>query len=226
VVRRGDGRLWCGQGTSLGAYTLIDTADGPIVLDHGVVVEGLALLQGPLYVGPGTRIRAGARIYGETSLGAVCKLGGEIAESTFLDLGNKQHDGFIGHAYLGSWINLGAGTTCSDLKNNYGEVRVDLGSGPIATGQRFLGVLVADHTKTAIGTVLNTGTTIGFASNVFSAGFPSKFLPNLTWGGDPQGRRYDPGRAAATARTAMQRRGCRFTPAHERLFAALGRPVG
>ncbi|MFO7653937.1 MAG: putative sugar nucleotidyl transferase [Candidatus Krumholzibacteriia bacterium] len=219
----GDAGVWLGADVDLGPQTVLAADHGPIVLDRGVVVEGLCYLAGPLYVGPGARIKAGARIYGETSVGAGCKLAGEVAESTFLDLGNKQHDGFIGHAYLGGWVNLGAGTTCSDLKNNYGTVRVDQGAGEVDTGQRFVGLLLGEHAKTAIGTMLNTGSCVGFASNVFARGFPPKFLPNFTWGDDPAGPPYDAARAAATARTVMARRGCRFTAAHEQLFGALAR---
>ncbi len=124
-------------------------------------------------------------------------------ESTFLDLVNKQHDGFIGHAYLGSWVNLGAMTTCSDLKNNYGRIRVDVGAGEEDTGLRFLGLMMAEHGKTAIGTLFNTGTAVGFASNVFAVGFPPKSLPNFTWGDGRSATRQDPARAAATAAVAM-----------------------
>ncbi len=214
--------IWTAAGARIGPGVVMDAAAGAIVIDRGARVEGLCYLQGPLYVGPGSLIKAGARLYGETALGAACKMAGEIGETQAADFVNKQHDGFIGHAVLGSWVNLGAGTTCSDLKNTYGTVRVDYGLGEVDSGLRFLGVMCAEHAKSAIGTLFNTATTVGFGSNVFGAGFPPKCLPNFTWG-DPGGPPYDAARAAAVARTVMGRRGCLFTPAHERLFMSLAR---
>jgi len=197
----------------------MDATAGPIVLDRSVRVSPHSYLEGPLYVGPGSEIKAGARIYGETSLGAVCKVAGEIAESTFGDFTNKQHDGFIGHALIGSWVNLGAGTTCSDLKNNYGPVSVDLGRGAQRTDRRFVGLLMGDHGKTAIGTLFNTGTSVGFGSNVFAAGFPPRYLANLTWGTAGGGHEVE--KAIATARVVLGRRGCALTEADEALFRFL-----
>ena len=186
-------------------------------------VQPFSYLEGPLYVGPGTLIKAGARIYGETSLGAVCKVAGEVGESIFADFVNKQHDGFMGHAVLGSWVNLGAGTTNSDLKNNYGPVRVDLGRGPVDTGLRFLGLLMGEHSKSAIGTLFNTGTCVGFSCNVFASGFPPKFLPNFSWGLDGT-TRYAVEPAIATARVVMSRRGVAFQDVHAALFRVLAGP--
>jgi UDP-N-acetylglucosamine diphosphorylase/glucosamine-1-phosphate N-acetyltransferase len=213
--------LWLGPGCELARDVAVDTRGGPVVLGAGVRVMPHAYLEGPLHVGSGSIIKAGAAIYGETSLGVVTRIGGEVGESTFLDLANKQHEGFIGHAYIGSWCNLGALTTNSDLKNTYGTIRVDLGAGPEDSGQRFVGVMMGEHAKTAIGTLLNTGTTVGFASNVFGSGFPDKRLPCFTWGDGRGDDRHDPQRALATARTVMARRGCRTTAGHEAVFRAL-----
>lgn len=213
--------VWLGPGCELAFDVAVDTRGGPVVLGAGVRVMPHAYLEGPLYVGSGSIIKAGAAIYGETSLGAVARIGGEVGESTFLDLANKQHEGFIGHAYIGSWCNLGALTTNSDLKNTYGSIRVDLGAGLEDSGQRFVGVLMGEHVKTAIGTLLNTGTTVGFASNVFGSGFPDKCLPCFTWGDGQSGDRHDPQRALTTARTVMARRDCRTTDGHAAVFRAL-----
>jgi len=167
------------------------------------------------------RVKAGARLYGESSFGIGNRLAGEVGESTFGDFTNKQHEGFIGHAVLGSWVNLGALTTCSDLKNNYGDVKVDLGNGPQATGQRFVGLLAGDHVKTAIGTLFNTGTCVGFASNIFGDGMPPKHVPAFSWGGRADDPPYGLEAALATARVVLGRRGCRLEPAHEQLFRVL-----
>ncbi len=215
----GSDGIWLAAGVCLAPTTVLDITRGPIVLDRGVEVMPHSYLAGPLYVGPGTVIKAGAKIYGETSVGAVCKIAGEVAETTIGDFSNKQHDGFIGHAVLGSWVNLGAGTTCSDLKNNYGPVRIDLGDGPVDTGLRFIGLLMGDHSKTAIGSLLNTGTCIGFSCNVFGTGFPPKYLVSFTWGFGQEVYAWE--KAVATAEVVYKRRGCSFTPAHANLFRTL-----
>lgn len=214
--------VWLADDVRLEPTAVLDAGAGPIVLDRGVRVMPHAYLAGPLYVGAGTLIKAGARIYGDTSLGAICKVAGEVGESTFADFVNKQHEGFIGHAVLGSWVNLGADTTCSDLKNNYGPVRVDLGRGAIDSGLRSVGLLMGEHSKSAIGTHFNTGTCVGLACNVFADGFPPKYLPNFTWG-DSAECIHDPSRALATARWVMARRGVVLGPGHEALFRDLAR---
>ena len=214
-------RIFCGPELDLAAGVVIDASAGPVVLDRGVRIEPHTYLQGPLYLGDGSRVKAGARLYGESSFGIGNRVAGEIGESIFGDFVNKQHDGFIGHAVLGSWINLGAMTTCSDLKNNYGPVRVDLGDGPVDSGQRFVGLLAGDHVKTAIGTLFNTGTVVGFGTNVFGTGMPPKHLPAFRWGGSDEAPAYDVERALAVANTVVGRRNCRLTGAHEDLFRHL-----
>gem|GEM_PF-49986 len=213
--------LWLADGVWIAPGTSIDTRRGPVILDRDVQVAPHCLLEGPLYVGAGSSIKAGARIYGETSLGAVNRVAGEIGESTFGDYANKQHDGFIGHGVLGSWINLGATTTCSDLKNNYGKIRVDLGWGELATDKQFVGLLLGDHAKTAIGTLFNTGTTVGFATNIFGPEMPPKYVGNFRWGGQSDGPAYATDRAIETAEVVMSRRGCVFGDEHRQLFMAL-----
>lgn len=215
------GRVYAGPDVACAPGVVLDTTDGPVVLDHGVRVGSHVHLAGPLYLGPMSRVKAGACLYGESSFGVGCRLAGEIGESTFGDFANKQHEGFVGHAVLGSWINLGAMTTNSDLKNNYGPVRVDLGDGARDTGLRFVGLLAGDHVKTAIGTLFNTGTTVGFASNIFGPGMPPKHVPAFSWGGAEGAVAYDVTRAMDTARVVMSRRDCEFTPAHEMVFRHL-----
>lgn len=214
-------RLLLGEGVQWEPGLVVDTESGPVVLDHGVRVLAHARLEGPLYVGPGSLVKSGACLYGHSSFGIGNRIAGEIGESTFGDFVNKQHDGFIGHAVLGSWVNLGAMTTCSDLKNNYGSIRVDLGWGPQDTGLRFVGLMTADHVKTAIGTLFNTGTVVGFASNVFGALMPPKFVPNFSWGGQGGGPAYGVEQALVTAATVMSRRGCALGEGHAALFRGL-----
>lgn len=216
-------RVFCGTEMDLAPGTAFNTEAGPIILDNGVRVMPHCYLEGPLYIGPGSLVKPGSRIHGDSSFGIVNRVSGEIGESTFGDFANKQHDGFIGHAVLGSWINLGAMTTCSDLKNNFGEIRVDLGAGEVNTKRQFVGLMMGDHTKTAIGTLFNTGTTVGFASNIFVSGMPPKMVGNFSWGGQTGCPSYAVDRAQATAETVLARRGCSFTSAHRELFGFLGR---
>lgn len=218
AVVRNPEQVWCGPQVRVAGGAVLDATAGPIILDRGVTVMPFCYLEGPLYLGAGATVKAGASVYGESSFGVHSKIAGEIGESTFGDFSNKQHDGFIGHAVLGSWVNLGAMTTCSDLKNNYGSVRVDLGAGEVDSRQRFVGLLMGDHAKTAIGTLFNTGTSVGFATNIFGGVMPPKFVANFRWGGEPGCPEYAVGRALETAEVVMSRRGCILTDAQRRLF--------
>ncbi|MFH1845481.1 MAG: putative sugar nucleotidyl transferase [bacterium] len=213
--------IWVGAEVRIEPGVVLDARHGPIVLDSGVRIMPQSYLEGPLYVGPGCLVKSGAKLYGETSLGIGNKVAGEVGESLFADFVNKQHDGFIGHAVLGNWVNLGAATNCSDLKNNYGTIRIDLGRGAVDSGLQFAGLLMGEHSKSAIGTLFNTGSCVGLACNVFTTGFPQKFLPNFTWG-DAGGPLYEVSKAVATARTVLHRRGMVFSAAHQKLFEFLG----
>lgn len=210
-------RLAMGVGSVVKPGCVIDTEHGPVILGANVVVMPNAVIEGPCYVGNGSRIKIGAKIYGQTSIGPSCKVGGEVENSILLGQSNKQHDGFIGHSYLGAWVNLGADTNTSDLKNNYGIIRVQLDGREVNTGRMFLGSLIGDHVKTSINTMLNTGTVIGVAANVFGDGFPPKEIPSFAWGGSG-GERFDLERAIALARTVYGRRHVPFTEADSALL--------
>ncbi len=212
--------VWIGGDVRLDPGVVIDVREGPVVLERDVTVQANSVLNGPLFVGAGTIVKAGAVVYGETAVGPVCRMSGEIAETQAAAYVNKQHAGFLGHAVIGSWVNLGADTTCSDLKNNYGEIKVNYGLGPVATGTRFLGLMMAEHAKSAIGTTFNTATTVGVSANVFASGFPRITLPNFAWG-DGRGRRFQVDRALETARIVMSRRGMVCTDAHEAVMRVL-----
>lgn len=206
------------DGARIRPGAVIDAEDGPVIIGPGCVVHPLSVITGPSYLGPGTTVNPGSKIREGSSIGAFCKVGGEVEETVMLDLSNKQHDGFLGHALVGSWVNLGADTNGSDLKNNYGSVRVDLGDGPIDTGETFVGQHLADHVKTGIDTMLTTGGVVGVAGNVFGGGFAPRFVPAFGWGG-PQGiSTYRLDDALATARTAMARRDVVWTDAIEALL--------
>jgi UDP-N-acetylglucosamine diphosphorylase/glucosamine-1-phosphate N-acetyltransferase len=180
-----------------------------------------ATIVGPAFIGARTVIKSGARILEGTSIGPVCKIGGEIEETIFGAHTNKQHDGFIGNSYIGEWVNIGAASNNSDLKNNYSAVRMWCAGSMRETGRQFLGLLMGDHTKTGINTLFNTGTVVGFNCNIFSSDLPAKFVPSFSWGHGEEMTRYDLDKAMHTAATVMERREVRFTPAHRDLFGKI-----
>lgn len=197
---------------------VIDASEGPVWIDEKATVMANAILEGPIYVGRNSRIKIGAKIYGSTSIGPVCKIGGEVEGSIIQGYSNKQHDGFLGHAYLGSWINLGADTNNSDLKNTYGNIDVLLNGEPKETGKQFLGLMMGDHSKTAINVMFNTGTIVGACCNVFGSGMPPKFIPSFSWGGAEKMVEYRLEKIMEVAKLVMHRRKIEFTKKDERLF--------
>jgi UDP-N-acetylglucosamine diphosphorylase / glucose-1-phosphate thymidylyltransferase / UDP-N-acetylgalactosamine diphosphorylase / glucosamine-1-phosphate N-acetyltransferase / galactosamine-1-phosphate N-acetyltransferase len=159
---------------------VFDLRQGAVVLDQGSEVRSGTRLEGPIYVGPGTRVLGG--FLRGSVFGPECRVRGEVSASVFLGFANKSHDGFVGHSVVGQWVNLGAGTTTSNLKNTYGTVRLEVDGERIETGRQNLGSLIGDHAKTAIGTMLGTGTVISAGANVFGPSTPPKFVPPFAWG--------------------------------------------
>ncbi|MEI8135496.1 MAG: putative sugar nucleotidyl transferase [bacterium] len=179
---------------------------GPILIEEDVVCEPNAIILGPAIIRAGTVIKAGAKIHAGNTIGPVCKVGGEVENSIFQGYSNKQHDGFVGHSYIGEWCNIGAGTNTSDLKNDYSNVRVTIENEVIDTRALFVGLLMGDHSKSAIGTRFNTGTAVGVSSNIFASGFPPKWIPNFSWCGDAGIEPYRIEKALEVAKTVMVRR--------------------
>jgi UDP-N-acetylglucosamine diphosphorylase / glucose-1-phosphate thymidylyltransferase / UDP-N-acetylgalactosamine diphosphorylase / glucosamine-1-phosphate N-acetyltransferase / galactosamine-1-phosphate N-acetyltransferase len=202
-----------------GAY--LDDSLGPILIDENVVVEPRSVIQGPSYIGKGSKVMGGLVREG-CSLGPVCKVGGELEESIILGYSNKCHEGFIGHAYLGEWVNLGAMTTNSDLKNIYSPVKVTLNKTEINTKSLKVGSFIGDHTKTGIGTLFNTGLVIGFCCNLYGGTlFTQREIPSFTWGTPDNLVDFKLEKAMEIAESAMQRRGVDFTDNHKALFAKI-----
>ena len=169
------------ESSVISAGVILDASNGPIIIDDAFIDIG-ALIKGPTYIGKGSKVNPGAKLRGNISIGPCCKIGGEVEDTTFHGYSNKQHDGYLGHAYIGEWVNLGANTNNSDLKNNYSNVKFKIGEELISTDEIFLGAMIGDYTKTAISTMLNTGTYIGVGCNLFGAGFQRKFIPSFSWG--------------------------------------------
>jgi UDP-N-acetylglucosamine diphosphorylase / glucose-1-phosphate thymidylyltransferase / UDP-N-acetylgalactosamine diphosphorylase / glucosamine-1-phosphate N-acetyltransferase / galactosamine-1-phosphate N-acetyltransferase len=197
---------------------VIDASAGPVYLDKQARIAPNSVLENAVYIGESTQVKACARIHDNVSVGKVCKVGGEVEDSIILPYSNKQHNGFLGHAYVGSWVNIGADTNNSDLKNNYGNVKVYVNGEVVDSGLQFLGCIIGDHSKTAINTMLNTGTIIGYSCNIFDGGFPAKYLPSFSWGGGKSVTTYDLERSIETAKRAMLRRDHTMAEFEEKLF--------
>lgn len=181
VHRLGRHAVSAAEGVLVDPGCVLDTRDGPIHLAEGVHVGAFTHLRGPAFIGPRSTLLGG--LVEHLSCGPRCKLRGEVHASVIVGYSNKAHDGYLGHSVLGRWVNLGAMTTNSDLKNNYGPVRVP--TGPDAThdtGLLKVGVFLGDHVKTGIGTVLDTGTVVGAGSNLFGGAMPPKWVPPFSWG--------------------------------------------
>jgi UDP-N-acetylglucosamine diphosphorylase/glucosamine-1-phosphate N-acetyltransferase len=165
---------------------VFDLTHGAVIVEGGVEIRAGTRLEGPLWVGPNARLLGGE--IRASAIGPRCNVRGEMANCVFLGYANKAHDGFVGHSVVGRWVNLGAGTITSNLKNTYGTVRLDVAGTRIDTGQQFLGSLFGDHAKTAIGTLLSTGTVVGAGANVFDAVRAPKYVPPFAWGANAKER--------------------------------------
>jgi UDP-N-acetylglucosamine diphosphorylase/glucosamine-1-phosphate N-acetyltransferase len=202
-------RIWPG--------TVVSTETGPVFLDRDAVVRPGSFVEGPCHVGPGTVIDD-AKVRPGCSFGPQCRIGGEVEASIFQGYANKHHEGFIGHAFVGEWVNLGALTTNSDLKNAYQPVQATWRGKTIDTGLLKVGCFIGDHAKTAIGTLINTGARIGTFANWFEPGLSPKEIAAFAWGSTA---RWPLGHVLSNARKVMSRRGTTPSPAYERALRAL-----
>ncbi|MHC4879957.1 MAG: putative sugar nucleotidyl transferase [Planctomycetota bacterium] len=203
-------------------FVVIDARGGSVFVDADARLQAFTRLEGPLHVGRGTQVFR-ANVKAGTTLGPVCRIGGEIENSIVHGYSNKYHDGFLGHSYVGEWVNLGALTTNSDLKNDYSQVRVPLEGEPIDSGSKKVGCFIGDHTKTALCSQFNTGSSIGVMTMILPGGeLLPKHVPSFSrvWHGEIDNR-LDLESGLQTARMAMSRRNCDLSPAQERLFRRL-----
>ncbi len=201
-------RLYIDPTATVDPLVVADTTAGAIYIDAEANIGAFSRLEGPCYIGPKTQV-FGAKIRSGTTLGPECRIGGEIEASIIHGYTNKAHDGFLGHSYLGEWVNLGAGTQTSDLRNDYGKVTVTIGGREIPTGLMKVGSFLGDHTKTGLGALLNTGSTVGIFCNLLPAGaLAPKYVPSFTswWKGELR-ENFDETTLLHTARQVMSRRG-------------------
>ena len=164
-------------------YCMLNASDGPIYIAKDAMVMEGSMLRGPLAVCEGATVKMGAKVYGATTVGPKCIVGGEIKNTVFFGHSNKAHDGYLGDAVIGEWCNLGAGTSCSNIKNTASDIMVWTPNGLINAGIKC-GVIMGDYSRTAINTSINTGTIIGVSSNVFGNGLTPKYIPSFSWGSD------------------------------------------
>tara|TARA_B100000676_G_scaffold136787_1_gene135561 strand:+ start:74 stop:1252 length:1179 start_codon:yes stop_codon:yes gene_type:complete len=161
---------------------IIDATNGPIVVNKNVIIQSGSIIKGPTFIDVNSTISNGAKLKGNVLIGKTCKVGGEITDTIFHGYSNKVHDGFLGHSYVGEWVNLGANTNNSNLKNNYSTIKFKFANKSLDTNRTFLGVMIGDFTRTGISTMINTGSYFGLGANIFGGGFQNKFIDSFAWG--------------------------------------------
>ncbi|MCF8435391.1 MAG: hypothetical protein K9G57_00980 [Ignavibacteriales bacterium] len=210
--------IYIGENTVVYPTAVLDAEEGPIFIGKNAKIFPNVTIIGPAFIGDESQIKIGAKLYHGSNIGRVCKVGGEVENSVIHSFSNKQHDGFLGNSYIGSWANLGAGTNNSDLKNNYGSIKVTINNEVVDSGSQFVGLTLGDHSKSAISTTFNTGSVIGVCCNVYGAGFPPKYIPSFAWGGADALTTYDLERSLEVAERVMERRHIQLTPADKKMF--------
>ncbi len=207
-----------GKGSIVKPGVVLDAEHGPIIVGNNVTIMPNSVIEGPVFIGNGSTIKAGAKIYPGTSIGVECKIGGEVTRSIIQSYSNKAHDGFLGDSYLGSWVNLGADTNTSNLKNTYGNVIVVVNGKPIDSGKQFVGLTMGDHSKSGINVMFNTGTVIGVSCNVFGEGMPPKYLPSFSWGNSGSYSIFTIEKSIEIAGRMMERRGLNPSKAYREVL--------
>ena len=214
----GHGYVSIGPNVRINAGVMIEAAKGPVIIDRDVRLDLGAMIQGPVYIGPHCIVNPGARLRGNVFLGPNCRVGGELNDVIMQGYCNKQHDGFLGHSFLSEWVNLGADTTVSNLKNTYGNISVEFSTGKVNTERLFLGSLIGDFVRTQIGTLITTGSIIEIGANVMTNGLTKKHIPPFAWGERERTELY---RFLETARLIKSRRGKQLTDAEYELLTRL-----
>lgn len=207
------------KGAEVGAC-IFNASEGPIYIGKQVKVLDGAVLKGPIAICDNAVVKMSAKLYGETTIGPHCKVGGEISNSILFGYSNKGHDGYLGNSVIGEWCNLGADTNNSNLKNNYSTIKCwDYETaGYKNSGLQFCGLIMGDHAKSGINTMFNTGTVVGVAANVFGGGFPPKFIPSFSWGGVDGFTTFKLEKAYEMATNMMKRRKIEFSSIHQSIF--------
>jgi len=209
VLVTGKEQLFIEEGAEISAGCIINASTGPVYIGKNAKLLEGCMLRGPIAICKDAIVKMGAKIYSDTTIGPGCKVGGEVSNVVFFANSNKGHDGYLGNSVIGEWCNLGADTNCSNLKNNYGSVKIwdERNFKSVQTGLTFCGLIMGDHSKCGINTMFNTGTVVGVSANIYGGGFPEKFVPSFAWGGSEGMTTYKLERAMETAIRMMERRG-------------------
>ena len=223
VIATGKEHIFIEDGAKILPGCIINAVAGPVYIGKDAEVMEGSLVRGPLALCTHAVLKMGAKIYGATTIGPGCKVGGEVNNTVFFANSNKGHDGYLGNAVIGEWCNLGADTNCSNLKNNYDEVKIwsEQENKLVRTGLTFCGLIMGDHSKCGINTMFNTGTVVGVSANIFGAGFPDKYVPSFSWGGASDMVTYEFDKAMETADRMMGRRGLKLTDAERVMYRHL-----
>lgn len=207
-----------GKEAKLAPGCVLDASRGPVLIDDHVTIGANSVLQGPCYIGSYCQLRPMTLIQPGTSIGAMCKVGGDISNSILFGYTNKAHEGYLGDSYIGKWVNLGAGTIVSNLKNTYGEVNARIGHRNIPTGRRKLGAMVGDHVKTAIGTRIMAGSYLGFCCQLAASNMLPNFVPSFTFLTDRGREPYRIDKAVDVLSRAFARRDRQWTEMDDQLL--------
>jgi UDP-N-acetylglucosamine diphosphorylase/glucosamine-1-phosphate N-acetyltransferase len=201
-------------------FATLNASTGPIYIGKDTLIMEGSVIRGPFALCEGAIVKMGSKIYGPTTAGPHCRLGGEVNNSVLFAYSNKGHEGFLGNSVLGEWCNIGADTNTSNLKNNYAEVRLwDYNTEGFArTGLQFCGLMMGDHSKCGINTMFNTGTVVGVSANIYGSGYPRNFIPSFSWGGNSGFTTYLSKKAYEVAKVVMDRRGVEFTKQDEAIL--------
>ena len=213
-------KIFIEQGAQV-SCSVLNAKDGPIYIGKDAEIMEGSIIRGPFAMLNNSVLKMGAKIYGSTTLGPYCKIGGEINNVVFFGYSSKAHTGFLGNSVIGEWCNLGAGTTNSNLKNNYANVKLwnYRAERFINTELQFCGLIMGDHSKCGINTMFNTGTVVGVGTNIFGAGFPRNFIPSFSWGGASGFSVYKLPKVFDVAKKVFNRRGLKFDKVQEDLLS-------
>jgi UDP-N-acetylglucosamine diphosphorylase/glucosamine-1-phosphate N-acetyltransferase len=204
-------------------FATLNASEGPIYIGKDALIMEGVNIRGPFAMGAHAVLKMGAKIYKDTTIGPYCKIGGEVSNSVVFGYSSKGHDGYLGNSVIGEWCNLGAGTSTSNLKNNYLEVKLwNYEVGRFAkTGLQFCGLMMGDHSKCAINVAFNTGTVVGVSSNIFGSGFPRNFVPSFSWGGAAGFTTFQMQKVYEVVNAVMLRRNLPFEEIDQKMFAQI-----
>lgn len=211
-IKIGNNPIFIGEGAKVN-QSILNTTNGPIYIGKDAEIMEGSMIRGPFAMCNNSVLKMGSKIYGPTTLGPYCKVGGEVNNSVFFGYSSKAHDGFLGNSVIGEWCNLGADTNNSNLKNNYTEVKIwNYKTERFKnTGLQFCGLIMADHSKCGINTMFNTGTVVGVSANIFGSGFPRNIIPSFSWGGASGFTTYKTNKVFEVAEVVMKRRNIVFS---------------